>query len=127
MLFEDLDLPGAQVVSGGHDLQMAFFGCGFEKWLYMGQNASRALRIGPNGIVHFVPRQIPGVFERGRNRLSHAANMAGHLTTRDGGGDGATLAVAYNYNQAGMKVLHGVFHAADDVVIQDVAGVANDE
>ena len=120
-------MTGIQVVMGGHDLKMALLRCGFEKWLYMGQDTGPPLCIGSNGISHFVSRQILDLIESRDNCLGHAANMAGDFAARDGRGDRAALAVAHHDDEAHMKVLDGVFYASDDVVIEDVAGVTDDE
>ena len=53
--------------------------------------------------------------------------MAGDFAARNGCGHRAALAVAHHDDEADMKVLDGVFHASDDVIIEDVPGVTDDE
>lgn len=53
--------------------------------------------------------------------------MTGGFAVLDGGGDRAALVVTNDQNQRDVEVLDGVFDAAENVVVENVAGVANDE
>lgn len=124
---QNFDATGREFIAGGNDLHPATAHGGGEEGFGAGELIGGAAGVGANGVVEVVTGLILGGFDGRSDRLDDARDVAGGMTAGDGGGNGAALFMTDDDDEADVEVFDGVFDGADDVVVEDVAGIADDE
>lgn len=124
---QEFDATGGELVAAGDDFDVTGFDGGADDGFEAAQDFRDAAGVGADGEVGGVAGLTLDGVDGGFDRIDDGVDVARGVATGDGGADGATLAVADDDDEPDVEVLDGVFDAADNVVIEDVAGVTQDE
>ncbi len=96
--------PRGKIVTGRHDLEMAFLDCGALQGFGVVQNSGRAYRVGPHRVLHLIPGSILSLLHGWLNCLYDAADVPRGLPSGHGRGHRPAFLVPHHHNQPQVQM-----------------------
>jgi len=98
-----------------------------EEGLGVAEEVGDATRVGADRVVDLVPGEFGGGLQNGFDGFDEAVDVTRSVAAGDRGAHCAAFGVTDDDNKTDVQVLDGVLDAAEHMIVEDVAGVAQDE